>query len=288
MQLTDKKKGILLALFGVLLITPDSLFIRLTNISSWELVFYRGIIPFFCLLITLLLFYKKNFFNTFYALGFVGLLNAFLIAFGNFTFIASIESTNVANTLIMISLAPFTAAFLSLIFLGENPKIRTWLAMIICFFLILFIFFDSYESNRLIGDLFGFATAFFIGGSAVAIRYGKKNNFLPSLLLAKLITSIIAIFFVTSFNLQGVDIILILTMGIFFVFIPISLITLAPRYIPAYDVELFFLLEAVLGPIWVWIFIKEQPSLDAIIGGICIIFVIFIHTLLEINEKKSY
>ena len=63
MQLTDKQKGIGLALFGVLLITPDSLFVRLITANSWELIFYRGLIPFVCLLIALLFFYKKKFYS---------------------------------------------------------------------------------------------------------------------------------------------------------------------------------------------------------------------------------
>ena len=51
MNLSDKQKGITLSLIGVLLITPDSLLIRLIDIPSWELLFYRGLIPFFCLFI---------------------------------------------------------------------------------------------------------------------------------------------------------------------------------------------------------------------------------------------
>ena len=46
-NLSDQKKGIFLSLIGILIITPDSLFIRLVKINSWDLVFYRGIIPFF-------------------------------------------------------------------------------------------------------------------------------------------------------------------------------------------------------------------------------------------------
>ena len=78
MHLTDKQKGIGLALVGVLIITPDSLFIRLTTTNSWELVFYRGLVPFICLLITLLIYYKKNFILACYAVGFAGILNAIL------------------------------------------------------------------------------------------------------------------------------------------------------------------------------------------------------------------
>ena len=69
-------------------------------------------------------------------------------------------------------------------------------------------------------------------------------------------------------------------------FIPISLITLAPRYIAAHEVELFFILETVLGPIWVWLAIHEEPSIQAIIGGISIIFLISFHTFLELKENK--
>ena len=287
MHLTDKQKGIGLSLFGILMITPDSLFIRLINISSWEIVFYRGLVPFICLFIALLFFYKKNFLHACYAIGFAGIFNAILVALGNVTFVTSIENTNVANTLIMISLTPFMAAIMSSIFLREHPSMRTWLTMTACFVFVLFIFYDSYEAKRIYGDLFGLATAILIGGSAVVIRYGKKVNFLPSLLLAKLFTMLIAIFFVQSLYIEGIDIYFVIIMGIFFVFIPISLITLAPRYIPAHEVELFFVLETALGPIWVWFIIHEQPSIKTIIGGVCILLLIFTHTFYELKENRE-
>ena len=106
MNLTDKQKGIFLALFGVLIITPDSLFIRLINIPSWELLFYRGLIPSFLLFIFLLLYYKKNFLHALLITGLPGFLYAVLIALGNTAFVLSIQNTNVANTLIMIALTP--------------------------------------------------------------------------------------------------------------------------------------------------------------------------------------
>ncbi len=286
MQLTDKQKGIGLALFGVLLITPDSLFVRLITVNSWELIFYRGLIPFVCLLITLLFFYKKNFIHACYITGFAGVLNAILMALGNITFVISLENTNVANTLIMLSLAPFMAAIMSSIFLREHPNKRTWITMTTCFVFILFIFYDSYEAKRIYGDLFGLATAIFIGASAVVIRYAKLVNFLPSLLLAKFFIILIAIFFVQSFHIEGSDIYFIIIMGIFCVFIPLSFITLAPRYIAAHEVELFFVLETALGPFWVWLVIHEQPSIKTIIGGVCIVILIFTHTFLEFKEKK--
>ena len=263
MNLTDKQKGITLSLIGVLLITPDSLFIRLISFPSWHLVFYRGLIPFICLLVLLLIYYKKNFFHACIITGLPGIFFAILIALGNTTFIISIHNTNVANTLIMISLTPFATAIMSSIFLKEHPDKKMWLTITSCFFVVLFIFYDSYEGNRIFGDFFGLLTAFFVGGSAVAVRYGKIVNFLPALLLSKIFTMIIALLFIQSMPmlLEGKNAYLIIAMGILCVFLPMTLLTLAPRYIPAYEVEIFFVLETILGPIWVWLIVHEQPSI---------------------------
>ena len=46
MKLSDQRKGTLLAFIGIMFITPDSLLIRLSNVESWNLIFYRGFIPF--------------------------------------------------------------------------------------------------------------------------------------------------------------------------------------------------------------------------------------------------
>ena len=290
MKLTDKQKGVALSLIGVLVITPDSLLIRLINIPSWELLFYRGLIPFVLLFILLLLYYKKNFLHSILITGLPGLFYAILVALGNTTFVISIQNTNVANTLIMIALTPFATAILSSIFLKEHPSQRMWFTIISCFFVVLFIFYDSYQGNRMLGDFFGLLTAILIGGSAVVVRYSKLVNFLPSLLIAKLLTFVIPILFIQSFPESLIidlrEFYLIIAMGIC-LFIALSFITLAPRYIPAYEVEIFFVLETILGPLWVWLVIHEQPTTKTIIGGICIILIIMSHTLSELRSRDS-
>ena len=61
MQLTDQKKGTLLAFTAIMFITPDSLLIRLSSVESWNLIFYRGLIPFFVVFIGLLIIQKGQF-----------------------------------------------------------------------------------------------------------------------------------------------------------------------------------------------------------------------------------
>ena len=290
MNLSDKQKGIALSLIGVLLITPDSLLIRLIDIPSWELLFYRGLIPFFCLFVALIIYYKKKFIYSLIITGFSGLLYAFLVALGNATFVLSIQNTNVANTLVMIALTPFATAVLSSVFLKEHPSKKMWLTIIACFIAILFIFYDSYQGDRLLGDFFGFLTAIFIGGSAVVIRYKKSIDFLPSLLIAKFFTILIPLIFINSvsnvMHINFEQLYLIILMGIFLV-IPLGCITIAPRFIPAYEVEIFFILETILGPMWVWLVINEQPTVKTIIGGVFIIFVIMSYTYSELRKKQN-
>ena len=290
MKLSDKQKGVGLSLFGVLIITPDSLFIRLINIPSWELLFYRGLIPSIFLLLGLIIYYKKNFFKSFLVNGIAGLFFAVIMALGNTTFVISIQNTNVANTLIMIARTPFATAILSSIFLKEHPSKKMWLTIISCFLCVLFIFYDSYQANRIFGDFFGLLTAIFVGGGAVIIRYAKLVNFLPALLISKLFTFLIPLFFMHSFSnvllIDTREFYLIMCMGACLC-IAFSMITFAPRYIPAYEVEIFFVLETILGPLWVWLVILEEPSSKTIIGGIVIISIIIAYTVSELKKNQK-
>ena len=76
-----------------------------------------------------------------------------------------------------------------------------------------------------------------------------------------------ALLFIESFALVDNDLIIVPLMCVMCVAIPFVLVTIAPRFIPAAEVNLFFLLETIIGPIWVWLIIKEQPSLETIQGG---------------------
>ena len=96
--------------------------------------------------------------------------------------------------------------------------------------------------------------------------------------------ALIALLFVDKLKLEGNDLTIIPLMCVMCVAIPFVLITLAPRYITAAEVNLFFLLETILGPLWVWLVIHEQPSIETIIGGIVIIGTIAVHSILALRE----
>ena len=284
-SLTDQQKGSLLALVAVLFITPDSLFIRLSNVDTWGLVFYRGIIPFFTVFLGMILIYKLNFFKILFDSGYHGIIYVITFSITNITFVVSIQNTNVANTLVMIATAPLLSAILGAIFLKEPPDKKTWISIIITFFAILYIFFDSLKMGNFYGDILGFITAIGLAVGAITIRSAKSKNLVPAAVVGKLFVASFALLFIESFVLQDKDLLIVPLMCILCVAIPFVLVTIAPRFITAAEVNLFFLLETIIGPIWVWMIIKEQPSIETLFGGIVIIITIAIHSFLKLKNS---
>lgn len=284
-SLTDQKKGSLMAFVAVMFITPDSLFIRLSNVETWSLVFYRGIIPFVLVFIGMLLIYRLKFFNLLRSNGYYGFAYVLTFSVTNIAFVVSIQNTNVANTLIMIATAPMLSAILGSFFLKENPDKKTWVAIFITFFAALYIFYDSIKLGNFFGDILGFVAAMGLAVGAVIIRSAKKLNLVPSAVVGKLIIALFAMLFVKDYSLNNDDIYIVPLMCVMCVAIPFVLVTIAPRFITAAEVNLFFLLETIIGPIWVWLIIKEQPTPETIVGGAIIVLTIATHSFLKL--KKS-
>ena len=284
-SLTDQQKGSLLAFVAVMFITPDSLFIRLSNLDTWGLVFYRGIIPFFTVFCGMLLIYKLNFFKILFNSGVHGIIYIVTFSITNITFVVSIQNTNVANTLVMIATAPMLSAIFGAIFLKEPPDRKTLISIIITFFAIIYIFFDSLKVGNLYGDVLGFITAFGLALGAITIRSAKTKNLVPAAVVGKLFVASFALFFIESFVLIDRDLFIVPLMCILCVAIPFVLVTIAPRFITAAEVNLFFLLETIIGPIWVWVIINEQPSIETLQGGAIIVITLAIHSFLKLRKN---
>ena len=283
--MNDQKKGTLLAFGGIMFITPDSLLIRLANISSWNLIFYRGFIPFLTIFIGLLIVYRSSLFKKILDNGWHGLFFILTFAITSIVFVISIENTNVANTLVMVALAPMLSAIISLIFLKENPDKKTWIAIIITTLAVIYIFYDAIDSGDFLGNFLGLVCATGLAVNAVIIRSVKKISLVPSAMIGKLIVALFAFIFVDQIKLENNDLIIVPLMCVACIAIPFVCVTLAPRYITAAEVNLFFLLETIFGPFWVWLVIKEQPSFETIIGGGIIIATITIHSALALKKN---
>ena len=285
-NLTNQQRGSLMAFVAVMFITPDSLFIRLSNLETWGLVFYRGAIPFVIVLFGMLIIYRLSFFRLLLGNSIYGAAYIITFSLTNITFVLSIQNTNVANTLVMIALAPMLSAIFGPIFLKEKPDRKTIIAIIITFLSVLYIFYDSLRIGNIYGDLLGLITAAGLAAGATIIRAGKEVSLVPSAVVGKLVVALVALFFIDNFELKNNDIYIIPAMCILCVAIPFVLVTIAPRYITGAEVNLFFLLETIFGPIWVWLVVKEQPSLETVQGGVVIILTIAVHSFLAIKKTQ--
>jgi len=285
-NLTNTQKGTLFAFIGVMIITPDTLLIKLISLDTWSALFYRSLFPSVALFVGYVILFKGKTIKDFYNMGIPGVINALFILFSNITFIFAIANTNVANALIMISLIPLSAALFSAIFLNERPILITWLSMTVCLVTIIFIFYESYEMGRFIGDFFGLLCAMSMGASLTVMRRYNNINFVPSYIFAKFLTALVALPFATTIIIGGYDLVfsllMIITVGVSFLFI-----TIAPKYVTSPEVGIFFLLETALGPLWVWFFIAEEPTKNTLIGGSIIVLIIFIHSLIMIKKEKN-
>ena len=185
----------------------------------------------------------------------------------------------------MVALAPMLSAIISLIFLKENPDQKTWVAIVITTLSVIYIFYDAIDAGDFLGNFLGLVCATGLAVNAVIIRSAKKISLVPSAMIGKLIVALFALFFVDQLKLTNNDLFIIPIMCVVCIAIPFICITLAPRYITAPEVNLFFLLETIFGPLWVWMVIKEQPSIETIIGGSIIIVTIAAHSLLVLKNK---
>ena len=126
-----RNKGLILSLVGVLILSPDSLLIRLVNLDDFSLIFYRSALPVITIFLFLLYIYKSNLFSSFILVGKIGILYAVLYAITHVCFVYSIQNTSVANTLVLIAAAPIFAAIFSVFLLKEIPDFFTWVIIFI-------------------------------------------------------------------------------------------------------------------------------------------------------------
>ena len=266
-HLSDRGKGILMAIVGVFVLSPDSLMIRLAGLDDYTLIFYRGLFPVIAISLFLLFYYRSRFIPALFAIGWAGIVNAGLFSVVNITFISAIQRTSVANTLLLLSSAPVFAAILSLVVLRENQRPSTWLIIALSLLSIFIIGWGSYGSDSLWGDFFALMCALVTACSAVLIRYKKEIDLVPSVVLGSLFTACFALTRSPELSISAIQFAYVAVIGFILVPFAFVVLTIAPRYANSAEVQLVYLLESILGPLWVWLVISETPSLNTIVGG---------------------
>ena len=266
-----RNKGLILSFIGVLILSPDSLLIRLVDLDDFSLIFYRSALPILTILIFLIYTYQKSFLKSFYLIGIPGIIYAILYAITHICFVYSIQNTAVANTLVLIASAPIFAALFSVFILKEIPSFFTWMVILISVIAMIIIGIGSFTTTGLFGDLMALIVATGMGFSMVLVRLFKNKDLIPACLLGCFISALYALPFGINFNLSNDQIIFLFIMCLIILPIPFMILTISPKFTPAHEVALIFLLESVLGTAWVWFVINETPPLNTVVGGILLL-----------------
>ncbi len=269
-------KGLLIAFFGILILTPDAVLVRLADSNSWTVLFWRGIFFATGIIVILLITYRSKAVNELINIGKEGVLIGLLTALGGTSFILAIHYTSIAKTLIIISISPIMVAIVSWMMLKEKPALYTWISMIIVFFGIYVVMSGDTTGVNLLGNLFALLSVVIGGFSFTLLRKYKNVNMVPAMAVNGFAIAIIGFIVADSLVLPIQSILYLFSSGVVLA-VSFSLITIAPRYIPAPEVAMFFPLGTVLGTLMAWIVVKEQPSSNALIGGSIVIVTLFCH-----------
>lgn len=271
--------GIFLALLGALILTPDTLLMRLSELSGGQMVAWRAtqagsiffIIGLFPFILSRSGVKPKIWCKSFVALVFVQMANVFCFAYG-------IYLAPVAIVLIAVATVPVFSIILGAVVLKEAVDMRTWAIVIIVFFGVTLSVigdinsYDIFNLSSILGGLCGLVVAFSLACNFVIIRKDKEVSFPLALGTGGILCGLLAFYFwpsASEINLKSMFYISITGLLI----LPLSFILLsrASRMTPASNVSIIMLLETILGPLWVWTFTNERPQFLTIIGGIIVI-----------------
>ena len=281
------RQGLMITTLGVLVLSPDSLLVRLIAVDQWTMVFWRGILTALALTLFLGVYYRRQAVDRFRAIGAAGLVIAGTFAAGTILFVVALNHTSVANTLVIISAAPLFAAIFSRVFLAEAVSPRTWAAILAALGGIAVIVSGSIQGGTMDGDLAAVGTAVCMAGGLSLVRRSRDRNMVPAMALSGLLSALIVLPLAAPLALDPGQAELFLLLGLIVLPVSFGLITLGPRYLPAPEVALVLLLETVLGPYWVWLVIGEAPSTRAFIGGSILIGALILHSALALRGTRS-
>lgn len=264
---SEHLKGAVLTTAGILILSPDALLLRLIGADIWSLLFWRGLLCAIGLVGITIFLDRPHGFRRLFTIGQAELQVIALNTCMHVFFVLAILNTTVANTLVIMSISPLLGAILSLLILRERVVSRTWYIAASVTFGLALIFSQSLGGGTLLGDVSAFAVAIFLASNIVLVRRYRKVSMIPAVAWSMAVTALITWPLATPTSFNGVSWIYTLLLGLIILPISSALITLGPRYLPAPEVGLIMLLETILGPLWVWLVIREAPSVETLIGG---------------------
>ncbi len=274
--------GALIAWFGVILLAPDALLIRITGLEGMSLLFWRGLLMGGTLMVLWLIFAARRLRQDIrVALSPVGLLLIGVFTVDAITFAIGITMTSATVMLTALATMPIFTVLFSIPMLGEKPSIQTWLTVLFCGIGIVIVVTSGHEAigaptgSPIIGGCLGIFTA---AGLGFAMVLKRRYPELPTMLstgTANMMTVGVAWLLlgnaVPVLPAETHQMLALLTMGILVLPMAFFALMVAPRYTSATTVGLIMLTESIMGPLWVWIGTGERPSIMMVAGSVIVI-----------------
>jgi len=277
-DLSNNHKGIMLALLGVLILTPDTLFMRLSELERWQMVGWRGVLMSITLFLIWLLLMKPNIKSEILSLFSIpGCLVILAMALNHINFTLGVAETSIMVVLTALATMPLFAAVFSSFLLNEKQPIIGWVILIIAMLGIGLVVNDGSNAANIpngsviLGSVYGLMTAIGLAFTFTLARKYPDLGVIPATVLASLSSGVFA-FYISP--VTGIDFsapISVFMMGVIISPFSFALLLIAPKYTQASMVSLIMLLEMVLGPLWVWLGIGEIPTITMISGSLLVL-----------------
>ena len=279
--------GVLLCLTGVLLFSFDSVLIRLASASSWDSAFYRGFFAIFPTSLVLFITEKTTVFTKIKEEGFPLVLSGVLWGASGTLFVTAVKNTIAANVLVILSLAPFFAAIASYIFLKEKIKKETLFLIILSATGVFIIFYNDIGGGTVFGNVIALFVPVLAGLNLTWLRKHKNISRLGAVITWGFTAAFVSFFFASPLAVPLGSLIYLLLLGLIAVPFAQLFLSIGTKYLPAYKVALIMMLEAVLGPVWIWLFIGEIPPFKTFAGGVLILTGVTINSFQTIKQKSG-
>ena len=253
--------------------------------SGWQILFYRSLS--FTLTLALIVGVRSRgkLLSALISVGWKGVVVATLLAMGSTMMVFSMLNTTVANTTFVVSTTPFIAAALGWLILREAVAPSTCGLMGAAIGGIGLMLTDGLQGGGLAGVALAFGVALSAGLMLVMVRGSRDVDMIPALILAGLMTTVVTGFMAPSLDISSHDRWLSFGLGAGQYAIGFALLIAGTRFVPVAQVALLTLIEAVLGPVWVWLWVDETPSTYTLIGGAIVLSATLVQALLGLKSR---
>jgi drug/metabolite transporter (DMT)-like permease len=285
---SDYAKGLWLTLTGVLILSPDVLLIRLAGLPEWTLMFWRGAGMGAVIALWLLLTQGRGAIAAFKGVGLAGLAIGLSYTIGNVSFLYSVGHTLAANTLFILATMPVFSALIARFVLGQPVPRRTWATIIAVLAGIGLIAMGSAGGGQgdLLGDLAAVVTA--LSWAVIFAIAGQKKtlSMVPAMSIAGFFAMFVSLFLAPGLSVPATSVPFVVIIALIVTPGATALLSLGPRYLPPADVSLIMLLEAVFGPLLVWLVLAEFPGGWTLAGGAVVLGALALNNLAALREGR--